>query len=148
MPASATACHGRIAPPSSDWKGFGSKVMSQIAAMVSWAGRWRKEIAEKNGEEPFQRYLEGYFNSFDFYPVCTRSSHSRNDAYALWADFLKVAQDLSSINNKMIESPDKFLALGGVSADELENRKKEAIEKSFARLFENAAAAKGSSRDS
>jgi hypothetical protein len=147
MPALATTCHGRVAPPSSAWKGFGSRVISQIVAMASWSVRWHKDIAEKKGDEPFQRYLEGYFNSFDFYPVCARNLHARNDAYALWIDFLKVAQDLSSINNKMIESPDKFLALGGVSTDELENRKREAFTKSLARLFEKSAEVKASSGD-
>lgn len=95
--------------------------------MYSWADRWRREYVERDGESPFQSYLEGYFNSFDFYPTCERKLYESNDAYALWLDFLRVALDVEAANEQLKTSPESFLlALKGAPRDEIESRKKEA----------------------
>jgi hypothetical protein len=41
--------------------------------------------------EAFRDYLDGFFNGIDLYPECPRETFLRNDAYALWRDFLRVA---------------------------------------------------------
>jgi hypothetical protein len=50
-------------------------------------------------------YLDGYFLSLDFYPVCTRSIFARNDAFGLWSDFAKVWNDHSDTMGYMIDHP-------------------------------------------
>jgi hypothetical protein len=92
--------------------------------MFNWAERWRKDFADSDAENPFESYLDGYFNSFDFYPVCTRKLHEKNDAYSLWVDFLKVAQDVGLANEGLKATPERFLAIGALTKDEIETRKK------------------------
>jgi len=91
-------------------------------------------------ESSFHDYLDGYFNSFDYYPVCTRHVFARNDAYALWIDFMKVAGDLSNATGEMITSPERFLALGSISGEELKKRKQQAAAKALERTIEQATA--------
>ena len=77
-------------------------------------------------EESLRDYLDGYFLASDFYPACTRHLFARNDAYALWNDFLKVAEDLSVATNSMVGSPERFMNLESLTSDELEARKRKA----------------------
>ena len=90
-------------------------------------------------------YLDGYFQSFDYYPVCTRHIYSRNDAYALWSDFLKVADDLSYSAGEMVSSPERFLNLGSFSGDELARRKQQAATRSVEHIIEQFPATAGTS---
>lgn len=110
--------------------------------MFSWAERWRKDFSDSDGDNAFESYLDGYFNSFDFYPACTRKLHENSDAYALWVDFLKVAQDVESANISLMASPERFLAMGALSRDEIEIRKKIAQEQTTKRLTGGGSAEK------
>ena len=74
----------------------------------------------------FRDYLDGYFNSFDYHPTCTRHIFSRNDAFALWSDFLKISDDLSFAAGSMISSPERFMNLESLASDELAARKRKA----------------------
>ena len=60
-------------------------------------------------------YLDGYVQSFDFYPVCTRHVFARNDAYALVVDFETIAEDLSFANDMSVGYPEFDFTLGRAS---------------------------------
>lgn len=72
------------------------------------------------------QFLDGYFNSADHYPVCTRQLFTRNDAFALWSDFVKISEDFSGSTQNMIFSPERFLDLESLTSGEITTRKKSA----------------------
>jgi hypothetical protein len=127
MTVAARTCTTAISSPYMDsWLDVKS-INRVILAMSNWTKVFSKEHKSKDEvESSFNDYLDGYFNSFDFYPVCTRQVFARNDAYALWSDFMKVADDLSFSTENMITYPERFMALGKISGEELEKRKSKA----------------------
>jgi hypothetical protein len=91
---------------------------------------------QRHLQRGFHDYLDGYFNSFDFYPVCTRQVFVRNDAFALWQDFMKVAGDFSRASEQLVISPEKYLKLGAISNEKLEKRKRQAAKSSIRRVIQ------------
>ena len=118
--------------------GENRNLIAILMAMFSWSKDSPIKSNEVESENSFSDYLDGYFNSFDFYPVCTRHLYSQNDAYALWMDFVKVAEDHSTQTKKMLVSPEKFMSLGTMSGEELEIRKRkaatEAVKKAIGKI--------------
>jgi hypothetical protein len=91
-----------------------------IAQMFSWSrGRSEKTDSANEVDASFRDYLDGYFNSFDYYPVCTRQLFLPNDAYALWSDYMKVAEDFSQSTNRLVQSPRDHLVLEGLTDEEV-----------------------------
>ncbi len=82
-------------------------------------------------EERFRDYLDGYFLSFDFYPVCERHLFVKNDAYALLRDFWAIGVDLNKATKEFIASPEKVLAGSSVDADDLKRRKVQTAQKAI-----------------
>jgi hypothetical protein len=139
MLAAAGACHGTISYPYKQLRKENNFLLNIFSMVFDWVKSNRKNEQHPDElENSFNDYLDGYFNSFDYYPVCTRHIFARNDAYALWTDFLKVAGDLSQASEVMISSPERFLALGSISGEELENRKREAAKKAIEQAIEQA----------
>ena len=87
----------------------------------------------------FSDYLDGYFNSFDFYPTCTRHVFQRNDAFALWQDFLLVAGDLATSADRLQANPENYLNLEGWTKENVKARKEQ-----IAREIQSRIAAKES----
>jgi hypothetical protein len=87
----------------------------------------------------FSDYLDGYFNSFDFYPTCTRHVFQRNDAFALWQDFLLVADDLATSADRLQANPKSYFNLEGWSEEDVKTRKEQ-----IAREIQSRIAAKKS----
>jgi hypothetical protein len=136
MFAIAETCRGNILYPYESGGKGGNFLLKIFDVMFSWTKSSRKELKRSGDvDKSFREYLDGYFNSYDFYPVCTRQVFARNDAYALWADFLKVADDLSYVTEEMIISPERFLGLESVDSEELSRRKKEAAQKGIQQAF-------------
>jgi hypothetical protein len=79
----------------------------------------------RSDSEAFSDYLDSYFNSFDFYPACSRHVFQRNDAFALWQDFLLVTGDLSTAADRMQANPEKFLNLKGWMEEDVKTRKEQ-----------------------
>jgi hypothetical protein len=73
----------------------------------------------------FSDYLDEYFNSFDYYPVCSRHLFQKNDAYALWLDFLLVAGDVGTSANRLYENPENYLNLEGWTKEDVKTRKEQ-----------------------
>lgn len=141
MLAAAGACHGTISYPHKQLRKENSFLLNIFSMVFDWVKSKRKKPQNPDElESSFHDYLDGYFNSFDYYPVCTRHLFARNDAYALWVDFMKVADDLSNATGEMITSPERFLALGSISGEELEKRKQQAATKGLERAIEKASA--------
>ena len=107
--------------------------------MFSWSKSNRKKPENPEDlKKSFQDYLNGYFNSFDYYPACTRNLFAHNDAYALWSDFMKVADDFSMATDEMITNPEQYLAAGANSSDAYKKRKQEADQKAIQQAIEVA----------
>ena len=141
MLTAASACHGTISYPHKQLRKENSFLLNIFSMVFDWVKSKRKNSQHPDElESSFHDYLDGYFNSFDYYPVCTRHVFARNDAYALWADFMKVAGDLSNATGEMITSPERFLALGSISGEELEKKKQQAATKGLERAIEQASA--------
>lgn len=139
MLAAAGACHGTVSYPHKQLSKKSNFLFNLFSIMFSWPKSHRmKPERQEDLEDSFRDYLDGYFNSFDYYPVCTRHIFARNDAYALWSDFMKVADDLSHATGEMITSPERFLALGSISGEELEKRKQQAAQKGIEQAIEQA----------
>ncbi len=137
MLAVAGTCHGTVSYPDKKLGKEDSFLRRALSAMLIWSKPIVTEPTRPADlENALRDYLDGYFNSFDYYPVCTRHVFLRNDAFALWSDFMKVADDLSHATEEMIISPERFLALGAMSGEELEKRKREAAEKGIKRAIE------------
>jgi len=79
-------------------------------------------------------YLEGYFDSFDFYPVCRKRPYVQHDAYALWRDFLAVYKDVSSSTLDLVNSPERFVNVHEMTDDEIRRRQREATRKAIRKL--------------
>jgi hypothetical protein len=147
MLAAAEACRGAISYPYKQLRKENSFFSNIFAMVFNWVKSTRKNPQNPDElESSFQDYLDGYFNSFDYYPVCTRQIFARNDAYALWVDFMKVAGDLSNATGEMITSPERFLALGSISGEELKKRKQQAATKALERTIEQATVGSSSGR--
>ena len=119
--------------------GHRRSVLSVLLAMVSAKIKEYRSSTQRSAEEvarALRQYLDGYFLSFDYYPVCTHHIFARNDAFALWSDFLKVAEDLSSSAAKIIESPEEYMALGHLTGDELKQRKQQAASQSLGEILD------------
>ncbi len=108
-----------------------------FTSIFSWS-KPVKTAAVRHAPREFHDYLDGYFNSFDFYPVCTRQAFVRNDAYALWLDFMKVAGDFSKASERLVNSPEQFLKLGAISGEKLEKLKRQAARQSVRRAVAEA----------
>jgi hypothetical protein len=81
--------------------------------------------------ERLDDYLDGYFLSFDFYPVCERHLYAKNDAYALLQDFWAVGNDLNSAVQTLIRRPEVTLKDSVVDSDDVRRRKIEAAKKAI-----------------
>jgi len=88
---------------------------------------WERE--ELTPQEKFEAYLEGYTMSFDFYPVCERHLFAKNDAYAIWRDFLMVSSEINRGVQELIDSP--VLQGGSVGNDDITRRKIEAARRAL-----------------
>ena len=104
---------------------------------LSWSRPGKSETPRDVGDQ-FQDFLDGYFNSFDYYPACTRHVFARNDAYALWSDFLKIAGDVSQATEQLVMSPERFMELGAISDDDLEKLKKQAAKEGIRQAIRQA----------
>ena len=143
----AGACEGTALYPHQQQGRKGKFLFQLLSAMFSWPKFNREKPKNKEDlADSFRNYLDGYFNSFDYYPVCTRHLFARNDAYALWSDFMKVTDDLSIATGEMITSPERFLALGSISGEELEKRKQQAAQNGFEKAIAEASGKPSSSR--
>lgn len=97
--------------------------------------RWLKALSvfsmappdesNRKARKLFSDYLDGYFNSFDFYPTCSRHLFQRNDAFALWQDFLLVAGDLATSADQLQANPENYLDLEGWTKEDVKTRKEE-----------------------
>jgi hypothetical protein len=107
----------------------GSRFISWLTSLIVFSKRESKQSNAGEPENAFEDYLDGYFNSFDFYPVCTRQLFQRNDAYALWQDFVKVKEDLLFATNQLVSDPVQHLRFEGLTNEEIRNQNDEATKK-------------------
>jgi hypothetical protein len=129
--------HAAVLRPAG-WRYGVLRTLKQIFTLPMIWSRPGKSEAPRDLGDRFHEFLDGYFNSFDYYPVCTRHVFARNDAYALWSDFLKVAGDVSQATEHLVISPERFLELGAISDDDLEKLKKQAAKKGISRAIQQA----------
>ena len=137
MSAIAETSRGIAFYPAGGLNAAGGLARRFLASIFHWSKPTGLD-PERDVENQFQDYLDGYFNSFDYYPVCTRHVFAKNDAYALWSDFMKIAADTSRSSEALVLSPERFLKLGAISSDELKKRKSKAAEESIRRAIEEA----------
>lgn len=107
----------------------GSRLLSWLNSLIVFSKRETKESNASEPENAFEDYLDGYFNSFDFYPVCTRQLFQRNDAYALWQDFVKVKEDLLFATNQLVSDPVQHLRFEGLTNEKIRDQNDEATKK-------------------
>jgi hypothetical protein len=106
-----------------------------LGAFLIWS-KPTKDDPARDLENRFKDYLDGYFHSFDYYPVCTRHVFARNDAFALWSDFMKIAGDVAQASEYLVVAPERYMELGAISDEELEKRKRRAAEAALRRAIE------------
>ena len=128
MAVFAQTCSGRERSPYvlSENKHVGWMLKLAMDSLKAIKNLSPKEKSPDEFSSASRDYLDGYFLSLDYYPVCTRHIFSRNDAFALWSDFLKISDDLSFAAGSMISSPERFMNLESLASDELAARKRKA----------------------
>ena len=128
MAVIAQTCSGRERSPYvlSENKHVGWMLKLAMDSLKAIKNLSPKEKSPDEFSSASRDYLDGYFLSLDYYPVCTRHIFSRNDAFALWSDFLKISDDLSLAASSMISTPERFMNLESSISDELESRKRKA----------------------
>jgi hypothetical protein len=115
--------------------------LSLPVAMLALRATTRRSKAETERVSPqraLSDYLDGYFNSFDFYPVCERHLFVRNDAFALWTDFMRIYDDLSQSTADLINHTERFVDADLLGTDELKAYQREAAKRALQRLIENS----------
>lgn len=128
MAVIAQTCSGRERSPYTlgEFKLVGWMLKLAMDSLKAIKNLSPKEKSPDEFSSAFRDYLDGYFFSLDYYPVCTRHIFSRNDVFALWSDFLEISDDLSLATSSMISSPERFMNLESISSDDLESRKRKA----------------------
>jgi hypothetical protein len=119
----------------------GSRLLSWLTSLIVFSKRENKESSAIEPENAFEDYLDSYFNSFDFYPVCSRQVFHRNDAFALWQDFLVVTNDLLTSSDRLNSNPKNYLSLVGWTEEDVKTRKEQ-----IAREIQSRIAAKRSAQ--
>jgi hypothetical protein len=119
----------------------GSRLLSWLTSLIVFSKRETKESNTVDRENAFDDYLDSYFNSFDFYPVCSRQVFHRNDAFALWQDFLFVTSDLLISSDRLNSNPKNYLNLKGWTEEDVKARKEQ-----IAREIQSRIAAKKSAQ--
>jgi hypothetical protein len=89
-------------------------------------------------EEKLKDYLDGYFMSFDYYPICERHIFARNDAYALLTDFSRVAMDISNSTSKLVSSPESILGAEALESRDGKEIGREAARKALGEFLRSA----------
>lgn len=117
----------------------GSRLLSWLTSLFVFSKRETKDTNAVEHENAFENYLDSYFNSFDYYPVCSRQVFQRNDAFALWQDFLLVTTDLMTSSDRLISNPKNYLNLEGWTEEDVKTRKEQ-----IAREIQSRIAAKKS----
>jgi hypothetical protein len=103
----------------------GPRLLSWLTSLFVFSKREPKQSNSNEPENAFEDYLDSYFNSFDFYPVCSRQVLHRNDAFALWQDFLLVTNDLMTASDRLISNPKNYLNLEGWTEEDVKTRKEQ-----------------------
>jgi hypothetical protein len=93
---------------------------------------WKREDLSFEGK--LDAYLDGYMMSFDMYPVCQRQLFMRNDAYALWRDFMAIGEDMNKAAQKLLKAPDEEFAGAGMGPDDIRRRRIEAAKRTLAAI--------------
>jgi hypothetical protein len=137
MAAVSGIFHATVLRPARRQYGVLRAIERLFTLPLSWSRPGKSETPRDLGDR-FQDFLDGYFNSFDYYPACTRNVFARNDAYALWSDFLKIAGDVSQATEQLVISPERFMELGAISDDDLEKLKKQAAKEGIRRAIRQA----------
>lgn len=119
----------------------GTRLLSWLASLIVFSKREANEPIANEPENAFEDYLDSYFNSFDFYPVCSRQVFQRNDAFALWQDFLLVNADLLNSCDQLNSNPKSYLNLEGWTEEDVKTRKEQ-----IAREIQSRIAAKESTQ--
>jgi hypothetical protein len=133
-----------VMPPAIQWP-FRLVHWPQLTAIITaMTGKQREKSASlrrawyADFDSKFRAYLDGYFLSFDFYPTCERHLFIRNDAYALWSDFMRVASEVSESSAKLISSPERFAELTYESNHDFQRARREATDRAIEKAVHSA----------